>query len=337
MTTITLRTLRSSHGGIRALNHVQLPPRCQGLPFHLLSQRHQSSQSTSTSVSARTNTQITEAPRSLVNPPLSSLPPPIDVPIPPPNTSPFKPGHLFQVGKAYVTFYKTAIVNIWRNRKGVIDIRLDLPDKFKNGSMQLAAEDSAISRADYQFFIRSRRDMRRVPLFVLLVAICGEFTPLIVMAVGGMVPPTAWIPKQVQSYREKLEERRKLYFETLQGNVQGKTRAEQLSRSQLLFLNASCRLSSPLWERLLPGRMPGLPSSILKKRVNDWAKYIELDSKLLRQGGGAKELSEEEVTRALVERGVDVLQYNKHQRLDMLSAWLKSLEKEPVLTMLMKR
>ena len=45
-------------------------------------------------------------------------------------------------------------------------------------------------------------------MFALIWLICGEFTPLVVLFFTGAVPPTIWIPKQVQKARERAEARR---------------------------------------------------------------------------------------------------------------------------------
>jgi len=170
--------------------------------------------------------------------------------------------------------------------------------------------------------------MKRVPIFAIVFMICGEFTPLVVVALSNVVPWTCRIPKQVESDRRKLEKRRGVSFRNLtaeppsDSNVKG---AHGLERMQLLHISWSLGLSSSVWD-YLGGKLPGLPSFILRRRVQRRLEYLELDDRLIKKDGGVGEMEEEEVRMALVERGVDVLEKEEGQLKADLNAWLKSEE-----------
>lgn len=75
--------------------------------------------------------------------------------------------------------------------------------------------------------------------------------------------------------------------------------------------------------------MPGLPDSILRRKVVKRVQYLELDDGLIRKDGGVGEMDVEEVRMALVERGIDILGKDEPQLKADLNAWLGSREKVP--------
>ena len=140
-----------------------------------------------------------------LNPPITTRPPPLSLPEKLPHLPKYK--YYFRVGKAYALFYKTGLKAIWTNYK----LARALPDQiFSSGQAKLhqAVLDGLLSRGDFQLIRRTRRDIKKVPLFALIWLICGEFTPLVVFFFIGAVPPTLWIPKQVRKAREDAEARR---------------------------------------------------------------------------------------------------------------------------------
>ena len=140
-----------------------------------------------------------------LNPPITTRPPPLHLPEKLPYLPKYK--YYFRVGKAYAIFYKTGLKAIWTNYK----LARALPDQiFSSGQVKLhqAVLDGLLSRADFQLIRRTRRDVKKVPLFALIWLICGEFTPLVVLFFTGAVPPTIWIPKQIQKARGEAEARR---------------------------------------------------------------------------------------------------------------------------------
>jgi LETM1-like protein len=124
--------------------------------------------------------------------------------------------YFYQLGKAYLKFYKTGFKNIWSNYQEYRDLRkrfygLDINACIKHGS------DPKISRRDFQLYRRTEHDLKKLIPFGLVFAICGEFTPLVIPLLGtAVVPYTCWIPKQVEKNLERVIER----IEKVEGNKQ---------------------------------------------------------------------------------------------------------------------
>lgn len=179
--------------------------------------------------------------------------------------------------------------------------------------------------------------MKRVPIFALVFLICGEFTPLVVIAISNVVPWTCRIPRQVDADRKKVEERRAISFRNLTMNLPPVgTGVQDLKRMQLLHINWSLGLSSSMWD-YIGGRLPGLPNAILRRKVARRVEYLELDDLLIKSDGGVKPMFEEELRMACVERGIDVMGRDVHMLQMHLNAWLRSREKVGVETLLLTR
>lgn len=117
--------------------------------------------------------------------------------------------------------------------------------------------------------------MKRVPMFALVMLVCGEFTPLVVIAVSNVVPWTCRIPKQIDKDRRILEQRRAISFRNL--TIPARTEAEEakMKRMMALHISWSLGLSSRMWD-WLGGQLPGLPTRILVRRVAKRIEYREL-------------------------------------------------------------
>lgn len=323
MTTLTPRALRT----FNIFQHY--PPRYQYLhrpPFIACSlSRYSSAASTRT-----------PAPKQLskVNGPRSTLPAPLIIPEQGKDQSYF-PSYLFTIGKTYVAFYKTGVWNIWANFKSAQPIQRLVDDKYSS-SLRAAVAAGALTRCDFQLLARNWHDIKRVPVFALMLMICGEFTPLVVLAVSNVVPWTCRIPKQVDSDRRKLEVRRAISFRNLTTSPPVEKGVEKLGRMELLHISWSLGLSSKTWD-WLGGRLPGLPTYILRRRVRKRVEYLEMDDMLLKNGGGVRNLESEECRMACVERGIDVYGRSEKQIRTDLEAWLRSTEKVGVERLLLTR
>ncbi|KAL5323282.1 hypothetical protein ACEPPN_007816 [Leptodophora sp. 'Broadleaf-Isolate-01'] len=269
-----------------------------------------------------------------VNGPLTTLPAPLSPPTRQPSQS--LAVHLLALGKAYIAFYKTGIKNIYTNFKLSRTLQARL-DANHSSSLPDAIKAKAITRSEFQLLARNWHDVKRVPLFALVLICCGELTPLVVIVLTSIVPWTCRIPKQIQSDRSKLEERRRISFRNLTAKVpEGKRGAGDLDRMQLLHISWSLGLCSSVWD-YLGGQLPGLPTGVLRRRVVKRVEYLEMDDRLIERAGGVKDMDVEEVRMALVERGVDVLGREGKGMKSELSAWLKSREKVSVERLLLTR
>ncbi|KAK3950764.1 hypothetical protein QBC32DRAFT_240837 [Pseudoneurospora amorphoporcata] len=158
-----------------------------------------------------------------VNPPYTTRPPPLNLPERQPDASTFS--HLFATGKAYVTFYKTGL------RQVVTNFKL-LRAVGKGGEGPIARSENPITDADcidgylrfrtrgsLLLYKRMKHDLNKLPVFALLLLVCGEFTPFVVLAVPTIVPYTCRIPKQVDKILKRIEEKRAAALDELVGEV----------------------------------------------------------------------------------------------------------------------
>jgi hypothetical protein len=274
--------------------------------------------------------------RHKVNGPVSTLPPPLNLPERKPD-QPFFPSYAFLLGKAYATFYKNGIKSIYANFMACRPIQAELDNKY-NGSLSKAIDAGFLDRTRFQLLTRSWFDVKRVPIFALVFLVCGEFTPLVVVAVTSVVPYTCRIPKQIESDWKALEKRRAISFRNLTAELpKENARVEDLNRMQLLHISWSLGLSSSTWD-WLGGQLPGLPTPFLRRKVGRRMTYLHMDDKLIQRDGGVDKMDIEEVKIALVDRGVDVLGQSDVQLKNLLKAWLQAQEREEsVLRLLLMR
>ena len=184
---------------------------------------------------------------------------------------------------------------------------------------------------------RSRQDIKKVPLFAVVFMICGEFTPLVVVFMSGVVPRTCKVPKQVQGDREKVERRRESSFRdgTLGavGDVPEATVAmEGLKPEQVAHIGRSLGLYPAVADRF-----GGFPTGLLWRSVKKWKDYVDLDDAAVERSGGVGQMEMEEVKIALEERGLDILGRNDTQLRNSLRSWLRARKQEPVTKLLLMR
>ncbi|KAK4166562.1 hypothetical protein QBC43DRAFT_312919 [Cladorrhinum sp. PSN259] len=221
-----------------------------------------------------------------LNPPHTTRPAPLNLPERDPEASAFK--HYFSLGKAYLTFYKTGLKNILANRK--------LAKQISSSS----AKQQQKSRSQILTRIRYAHDIRRLPVFGLVLLICGEFTPFVVLLIPKVVPLTCRIPKQVDLLLGKEEERRK----TLRA------------------------VPNPDETRNLAGNLGVvgynvLPVSLLVNKIKKKVEFLRSDDEMIARGGGVKKLEAAEVRLACAARGISVLGKGERELRGALERWLK--------------
>ncbi len=294
------------------------------LPFHL---RALYSYSTRSSVLQASST---------LNPPTSTLPPPLSLPTKEPNLpATQKLKFYYQTGKAYLTFYKTGVKALWQNYKALRQLRLRIP---RGQSAEQALRAGLLSRAEYHLIRRTKRDVSRVPIFGLILAICGEFTPIVVLFLGltGAVPRICHIPRQIDGAREKAEARRRESFR--EGTVSsaegiGKVKDMQgLPRPIMRHVARSLGLYSPLWDRI------GVtPTIMLPARIQKAVERIEVDDSVIEKEGGVQHLSEEELKLAAEERGLDVVGRPRGEVGSVLGRWIDARKHTSTIDLLCRR
>ncbi|KAI5859818.1 hypothetical protein GGS23DRAFT_262385 [Durotheca rogersii] len=229
-------------------------------------------------------------PSASLNPPASTRPPPLELPVRADSGSIF--AHLYRLGKAYTVFYKAGLRAIFTNRK----LARSLPR---------SSSPSSLSRADILLRERSRHDLSRLPLFGLLVLVCGELTPLVVLLFPHLTPYTCRIPRQVDGLRRTAEARRAASFRNLAHHLQSASSPDAVAPS--LANRHICRalwLTLPLWDRV------GLAGPFAGPLARRAVSRLATDDALLRGGGGPRtgvaSLVDDEVVLACEDRGIDV-------------------------------
>ncbi|OBT46191.1 hypothetical protein VE00_02290 [Pseudogymnoascus sp. WSF 3629] len=288
-----------------------------------LSQRH----TPRTYSTDTTSSLTTEKPRNnRLNPPTSTLPPPLVIPPKNPDQSFFRT--LFNQGKGYLTFYKTGAQAIFTNLS-LTRAPQELVDKKYDGAVYEAVRDRNFSRADYQLLLRSWHDIKRLPVFGLIFIVCGEFTPLIVFAVSSVVPYTCRVPGQIEADRKKVEARRKTSFRNL---TMAFTPGKELEKEQLVHISWSLGLSGKNWDLI-----GGTPVALLKGRVARHVEYLQTDDRLIRRDGVLSDLEAEEVAIACAQRGIDVVGRSEEHLREMLEKWMAASKNTPVEKLLLTR
>ncbi|KAL8834175.1 MAG: hypothetical protein Q9170_003876 [Blastenia crenularia] len=293
-----------------------------------------SKHSTTSASLSRTKPSQTE-PLEVLNPPATTLPPPLVLPTREPNiTGTRKLTFYYRTGKAYLSFYKAGVKAIYQNYQILRKLRPRIP---RGKSLEQALRDGALSRAEYQLIRRTRRDVSRIPLFGLVLAICGEFTPLVVVFMGlnGAVPTTCHIPRQIDGAREKLEARRQKSFRegTITNHeVENMDNVQRTPRPVLVHVGRSLGLYSSLWDRI------GLtPTVLLPWRIRKALDRIDVDDFAIERDGGVERLSDEEVKLAAVERGLDVVGKPTGDIRSTVFEWMQARKRAPMINLLSSR
>ncbi|KAF3893409.1 Letm1 RBD domain-containing protein [Trichophyton interdigitale] len=285
------------------------------------------SKPTSSASSAATTSASETSISSPVNAPATTRPAFLDVPSKdnPQTSGTFS--YYFALGKAYLRFYKTGLKNVYGNYKASIPLRkqlglpayiprspwTDTPASSSGGS----TDASSLTRSDFQLVRRSAYDLRRMIPFGFILLICGEFTPLVVLAIGNMVTPmTCRMPKHLIKERGKRIEYK---IAALQGLSESQREvvapsslrgakdvhalsAEEVLQSCVVFgLSKRHSLSVPEFLQNM------LVNGLYRPRLQRWMEYLAADDKLIKSAGGLDNMVAEEVRLAVDERGgVDV-------------------------------
>ncbi|KAK5625214.1 hypothetical protein RRF57_000930 [Xylaria bambusicola] len=268
-----------------------------------------------------------------LNPPASTRPPPLHLPVRDPSIKVFT--YLFRLGKAYTTFYKAGLKAVFTNRRLLRDLpdtpppNLPSPASSTRGTTSqttIAAtapltSSSALSpsldksanptRSSLLLRARVRHDTVRLPLFAVIVLICGEFTPLVVLLFPHLTPYTCRIPTQANVIRRNVESRRAASFRALRY-----TSEDTIAKVADGHICRSLYLGSTLWDKM------GFDVPFAKARAAEVVQRIVQDDALLRSGGGVSALVDDEVVLACEERGIETLDKDVAELRERLAAWV---------------
>jgi hypothetical protein len=164
--------------------------------------------------------------------------------------------------------------------------------------------------------------------FTLILIICGEFTPLIVPIFGSAITPaTCRVPSQITKEREAGSKRKYLAL-TAHANAQAAQQAgtmpttvqigseQEMALLATRFANAEFARTADTSGVLAASAVFGIVKShqprfggvlmgaVYRPRLRKYLRYLEIDDGMIRDGGGVRRLSVEEVRFALEERGL---------------------------------
>ncbi|KAI5806130.1 hypothetical protein EDC01DRAFT_626228 [Geopyxis carbonaria] len=267
----------------------------------------------SPSTSAANSSNASPPATNTVNPPLTTLPAPLELPTRAPETSAFS--HYFALGKAYLVFFKSGIRHSVTNFTGTRPLQSRI-DKQGRGTITALVEQNAITRSEMQHILRARHDIRRLPVFGLIFLICGEFSPLVLPFVASVVPYTCRIPAQLERERRIIGEKRDASWGTL-ANVGSVSECLQRGEKEL---NGSQAWHVARVLGVAPKMLPfeGLARWRIKRRV----EYLKLDDTLVQRGGGWRALDAgEELVMAVQERGMPTVGKSESELRQSLDTW----------------
>ncbi|OTB17648.1 hypothetical protein K445DRAFT_315395 [Daldinia sp. EC12] len=247
-----------------------------------------------------------------LNPPASTRPPPLDLPTRDTSSSTFK--YFYHLGKAYMTFYKTGISAIFTNRK-----LLAQSPTASAPWPPIPGATSFPTRSDVLLRRRVRHDLGCLPTFFVLLIVCGELTPLVVLLFPRLTPLTCRIPKQADALRRASEARRAASFRSL------RYRPTPLQGSDPAANGHICRalgLTYSLWDKV------GLDSPFSASLARRALEKIAADDAMIREGGGVEALVDDEVVLACEDRGIDVLGKPIDELRSQLADWLRKTAPE---------
>ncbi|KAI9822114.1 MAG: hypothetical protein M1832_003116 [Thelocarpon impressellum] len=238
----------------------------------------------------------------------------------------------YKRGKNYLSFYETGAKNVWNNYKLSRTLQATIASQA-HSSLPQAVSSGLISRSDLQLLHRSAHDIKRVPLFAVIVLVFGEWTPVIAVFMSAIVPWPCRTPQQILNDRTKVEDRRRASFRNLSTPPpKDATDIRALSRDQIQHIGRSLHFY-PAWTEPLASIL--LP--LIRRRLGRHTAYLTLDDALMERDGGPEQMEMEEVRMALVERGLDTLGRSDAQLRSLLRAWLAARKRAPLLNLFLTR
>ena len=243
----------------------------------------------------------------------------------------------FHVGKAYMQFYKTGLKAIFTNRRLLGSVA---PPPL--GLSSSSAGDTWPTRAVALLRARTRHDLARLPVFAVLLLLCGEFTPLIVLVFPRLTPLTCRIPRQVEALRRGAVARREASFRALSvqrnrlryvqeqkqmqkrdGHEGGKGKEKEVIVEESLaagHIARSLGLTSHWWDTA------GLDGPFARSRADQAVAFLARDDAMIRAAGGVAGVEDEEVVLACEDRGMDVRGKEVGELRKRLEAWVRGSE-----------
>lgn len=292
---------------------------------------------------------------SQVNPPASTRPSVIEFPDKATSSSQFS--YYLSLGRTVLSFYKAGLKNVFYNYRDSLRFRRRLglplylptsPPPRSADSAIVAKFSELLTRSEFQLLRRSAYDLRRMIPFSLMLLICGEFTPLIVLALGNFVTPfTCRMPKQLDKARlAKLKRKQQVTQATMNPNSLPRKflddpssfvrngAADSIQKASVQDVLHICAIFGISKGHTLSVPYPldmAVVNAVHRRRLLRWLRYLEIDDRLIVRSGGVSKMDPEEVRFAVEERGgIDVrlgLEGQKAEQVERkwLENWLKGV------------
>ncbi|KAL2194867.1 hypothetical protein P885DRAFT_41668 [Corynascus similis CBS 632.67] len=269
---------------------------------------------------------------SAANPPPTTRPPPLDLPSKPDPAPPIlsRPGfsHLFATGVAYLKFYKAALRQvIFTNTRLLYPSSSSTSTTSSTAATEKGKQDKDYTpppmpgtRAHLHLRLRWQHDVRRLPLFALILLVCGELTPLVVLALPRAVPLACRIPRQVEGLLRASEARRAEGRAQAQAQVGNKSVGNGQGKGEPVEKEVPVEVMAKVLG--LPVRA-WTPAFVLRSRVLRRLRFLDVDDALLIRAGGAAALVEDELRLACADRGINVLGRGEAELREALRKWLR--------------
>ncbi|KAK7530019.1 hypothetical protein IWX49DRAFT_385033 [Phyllosticta citricarpa] len=281
-----------------------------------------------------------------VNPPISTLPAPVNLPAKDAHDSKMK--YWFETGKAYLSFFKTGVRNVWANSKVARKLR--------------KSKGNELTRAEFQLIVRSRHDVNRLPIFAIVLLVFGEFTPLVAPFLVGVMPKTCRPPQTEEGLARRAEIQRQIaeqrwnevvdsvprnlkpliqkdpyqLFEKLRTiagpDEEGAVLATRVANTLSFKLACMYDLyTKPMFKLREKTTHWGPLSQAIATRIffkrehrrhSQYYTYLIRDSELLLRDGEIHQLSSRELRIACMERGINVLDRSDAEARNDLMKWL---------------
>ncbi|KAK7519874.1 uncharacterized protein IWZ02DRAFT_376960 [Phyllosticta citriasiana] len=254
-----------------------------------------------------------------VNPPISTLPAPVNLPAKDAHDSKMK--YWFETGKAYLSFFKTGVRNVWANSKAARELR--------------KSKGNELTRAEFQLIVRSRHDVNRLPIFAIVLLVFGEFTPLVAPFLVGVMPKTCRPPqteeglaRRAEIQRQTAEQRWKEVVDSVPRNLKPLIQKDPYQLLGKLRTIAgpdeegALREKSTHWGPLSQAIATRIFLKREHRRHSQYYTYLIRDSELLLRDGEIHQLSTRELRIACMERGINVLDRSDAEARNDLMKWL---------------
>ncbi|KAH9905898.1 hypothetical protein F4778DRAFT_682952 [Xylariomycetidae sp. FL2044] len=263
---------------------------------------------------AHETTHAPQTPSERLNPPASTRPPPLDVPTRA-HSQPL-PRYLLAKFRAYKTFYTSGLKAILANRRLLRDEFDPAPPSHLPASVE---PRTFATRAAVLLRRRTSHDLWRLPVFGLVVLICGEFTPVAVLLFPRLAPYTCRIPRQVDKVRRAREDRRAASYRALRHVDLHDARAR--ARVAPGHVSRVLGLTSRVWDRV------GLDGPFARTKAARAVREIVEDDERIwaeRGHGGVELLEDDEVVLACEARGMNVRGMDVAELRQRLGRWVET-------------